>query len=66
MSRSVCDFFLVLKGNLVHKILRFSFRKPEMQFLIPLKFAKLGNFCDFGGVKNGISGPQNENLRPLL
>ena len=26
-----------------------------------LKIAKLGNFCDFGGMKNGIYGAQNEN-----
>ena len=31
-----------------------------------LKIAKLANFCDFGGMKNGISGAQNENPRPLL
>ena len=30
------------------------------------KIAKIAQIQDFGGTKNGIYGPQNENSRPLL
>ena len=60
----------VLGGVFVLKSgLRILIRAPEVAFLVPPEWLKLGHFSQFshfGAAKNGTSGARIKILRPLL